>query len=854
MRKWIKLLVFLWAAWATGGAATAQDTGANSSGTWETPSIWTGGTVPNSSNNVFIGSTYPSGAAATATVTLIANESAANVYLGYGSGTSGTLNLGGNTLSITGSLFVGDGGTGVLNEGGGSFTATNAYVQSGNSLTFGAGDAVSYLQLNGSSSATTAATGNVTGNIDVYSGSTLTLGANLSLTGNLALQDGSTFNAAGNTITASEVLFGWNGSSAVTLQNLSNITATDLLIGNGLNFTVGSSDTITNFYLNSHAVGTLDNNVAYLQLNSGASASTTGTGTVTGNIDVYSGSTLTLGANLSLAGYLNVQDGSTFNAAGNTITANEVLFGWNGSSAVTLQNLSNITATSLLIGNGLNFTVGSSDTITNLYLNTNAVGTLDNNVSYLQLNNGSSASTTALGTVTGSIDVYSGSTLTLGANLSLSGNLNVQDGSTFNAAGNTITAGAVLFGWNGSSAVTLQNLSNITATSLYIGNGLNFTVGSIDTITNFYLNTNAVGTLDNNVSYLQLNNGSSASTTALGTVTGSIDVYSGSTLTLGANLSLTGNLNVQDGSTFNAAGNTITANAVLFGWNGSSGVTLQNLSNITATSLYIGNGLNFTVGSNDTITNFYLDTHAVGTLNNNVSYLQLNNGSSASTTALGTVTGNIDAYSGSTLTLGANLSLTGYLNVQDGSTVNAQGHAVTADSLLVGYNGSSAVTLINLGPVALTNLYVGNTTAGSNLTLHGGDVVNSLIELRGGSVLTVQQTGGIGLTLNGTSASSLTIDPSSMDLIFNLNSTPNWDFRWKDPATGGNWISTIDGMIAAGEIVVSSPDGYSVVDQGGYTYIMGAVSSIPEPSSLVLACLASVGVAVGAQWRRRRGR
>jgi hypothetical protein len=249
-----------------------------------------------------------------------------------------------------------------------------------------------------------------------------------------------------------------------------------------------------------------------------------------------------------------------------------------------------------------------------------------------------------------------------------------------------------------------------------------------------------------------------------------------------------------------------------------------------------------------------LNTHAVGTLDNYVSYLQLDNGASASTTGSGTVTGNIDVYSGSTLNLGANLSLSGYLNVQDGSTFNAQGHALTADTLYAGWNGSSAATLINLGPAALTNLYVGNTTAGTNLTLHGGDVVNSLIDLRGGSVLTVQQAGGIGLTLNGTSASSLTIDPSSMDLVFNLNTTPNWDFRWKDPSSGGNWIGTIDSLIASGAIVVNSPDGYSVMDQNGYTYIMGGVSSIPEPSSWVLACLATMGVTIGVRGRRRRGR
>jgi hypothetical protein len=65
-----------------------------------------------------------------------------------------------------------------------------------------------------------------------------------------------------------------------------------------------------------------------------------------------------------------------------------------------------------------------------------------------------------------------------------------------------------------------------------------------------------------------------------------------------------------------------------------------------------------------------------------------------------------------------------------------------------------------------------------------------------------------------------------MDLIFDA---AGWDFRWQDPAVGGNWISTIDGMILSGQIVVTAPDGYSVVDQGGYTYIQS--NAVPEPAS-----------------------
>jgi PEP-CTERM motif len=93
-----------------------------------------------------------------------------------------------------------------------------------------------------------------------------------------------------------------------------------------------------------------------------------------------------------------------------------------------------------------------------------------------------------------------------------------------------------------------------------------------------------------------------------------------------------------------------------------------------------------------------------------------------------------------------------------------------------------------------------------------------------------------------------------MDLIFNLNSTPNWDFRWADQGSTQfpNWVATIENMIRSGQIVITSPDGYSVVESGGYTYIMGGVSAVPEPSSLVLACMATVGIAAATRSKSRR--
>ena len=306
--------------------------------------------------------------------------------------------------------------------------------------------------------------------------------------------------------------------------------------------------------------------------------------------------------------------------------------------------------------------------------------------------------------------------------------------------------------------------------------------------------------------------------------------YSGSTLNLGANISLAGNLDVENtGSVLNMNGHSINAASVLLGWFAGQSVTVQNQGTIMATDFYLGNGMAYNFLTTDAVANLHL------------------NGATATTALTGNVTASATVDGGSTLNLGANLNVSGSLDILNGGTVNAHGFGVTSNQLTVGYFGTSAASLINTGMVQANFFFMGN---GSTLTLHGGDVITDSITLTGGSTLDVQQTNGTGLTLNGAFDGALTIDPSDMHLFFNVNTTPNWDFRWADP-TGSNWMTTLEAMIKSGQITITAPDGYSIIDLGGYTYIEGGVASVPEPSSLVLAGLAVAGVAAGA-WRRRR--
>ncbi len=468
-----------------------------------------------------------------------------------------------------------------------------AILANGSSLTFGANDAVSYLQLNGGSSATTASSGNVTGKLEVFSGSTLTLGANLTLSNEINVQgSGSTLNMAGYSLNAQTVTFGYNGigSPPVTIENRGAITATYLYTGNG-NFNINSGDSITNYYL-SHGTTTLNGSVTNLELDSNSAATTTATGAPTANASVYTGSTLTLGANLTLSSTLDVEGtGSTFDMGGHTLNANFVGFGFSGTTPVTIENRGAIDdgpTSRWVTWHSISTRTTRSPTS---YLN-NASTTLNASVSvsYLELDHGSVATTTAVGNVTSSILVDTGSTLNLGCTLNLSGSLDVRNyGSVVNMNGNPITAGEISLGVNGSTAVTLNRGGDggtLTANdSLSIGQE-NFKLVAGDSIFDLDVVERAIVT-----------------TAATGNINDAAFVESGGKLILGADFSVNGGfITVQDsGSILDAQGHAIATDTVYVGVFGNSAVSLINLGLVTLNTLGMDHGSTMTLHGGDTI-------------------------------------------------------------------------------------------------------------------------------------------------------------------------------------------------------------------------------------------------------------
>ncbi|HEX4591004.1 MAG TPA: PEP-CTERM sorting domain-containing protein [Gemmataceae bacterium] len=237
-----------------------------------------------------------------------------------------------------------------------------------------------------------------------------------------------------------------------------------------------------------------------------------------------------------------------------------------------------------------------------------------------------------------------------------------------------------------------------------------------------------------------------------------------------------------------------------------------------------------------------------------LSGLSVYNSARVTTGGIGNVTFAAEILSASavgspaTLNLGADFKVD--FQVFVGGVLNANGHAVTAGEIEMGYS-SIPGSFQNDGPVTAGSW---NQRYGTVAKLHQpGDTLGSLL-LTQNSQLTVSDAAGqtVGLTITDKTyvlppPPDVAIDPGS-SLVLEVNGQAGgWVFRWANPATGGNHIVELQNLINGGEINFTSLNGgsYSLSADSQYTYI----NVVPEPSSLAL--LAAAGSAAAVVIRRR---
>ena len=511
-------------------------------------------------------------------------------------------------------------------------------------------------------------------------------------------------------------------------------------------------------------------------------------------------------------------DGGTLSLGSFNLAVSNSLYIGNGSHSTgsIVRGTGSITAGTLYVANSNTFAFGAGNVAGEVSLSTSSLLT-----------------TSATSNVTRQVNVLSGARLVLGSDAVLSNYLNLQGpGSTLDMGGHKLTTGNYIE--FAAAPGNLVNRGPLTTDYLYVSDGP-FNLLPSDSVTTFYLTNVSGSTLANNsVPALVVSVSSLLTTTATNSVTGQIDVEAGSKLTLGADATLSNYLNLQDtGSTLDMGGHRLSAaNYIYLGQNGGV-TTLANRGPLVTPSLYVANEP-FSLSFSDSVTNLYLSRVSGSTLgNNSVSYLQLSNSSLLTTTATNNVTGAIDANSGSKLSMGTNLVLSSSISPRDtGSTLDMRGNELTAADVYFGWNGG-AVSITNPGPIATGNLYVANRSMVS-LPANGDDIAGQLT-VSNSAVLTLLQEGAMtGLSLDGDSPDSLSLTGAdALDLEF--EGQQGWIFRWQDDTNGGNWTSTLAGLINGGQIMVHAPSGYEIYDQSGYTYI----AAVPEPRARWRCCLAA---------------
>ena len=496
-----------------------------------------------------------------------------------------------------------------------------------------------------------------------------------------------------------------------------------------------------------------------------------------------------------------------------TFTARDFTFGQSGAAAI-IRGTGHLDVSGFIIGGGNSYTLPAVDIVHN------------------------------------DVGISGGATLSLSANLSIADTMDLRGAaSTLNAQGfNISVTNQLLLGWNGPGAQLLSR-GTITTGRMNV-RGQNFDLTSSDNVNHFVMREGAtnlgagvvVGRLDLTVN-------ATGTTTQTGNITGDALVESGSLLTLGANLSLSDSLNIRGtGSVLNANGHNISASSqFLLGWD-AVGAQLLNRGTITTGRMNV-RGQNFDLAPSDAVSHFVVREGATnlgaGVV---VGRLDLTVNATGTTTQTGNITNVVIVEGGSSLTLGAPLSLSDGLNLRGaGVVLNANGHNVgAANQILIGWDGSGTPSVQNLGTLTTGALLLGN---GMQLTLASGQDSAGGIHLRGNSRLTAGASGGgTGLTLIGSSVNQLVIEQGSHLTLSDNGTAGGWAFRWANPA-GGDHVAALNALIAEGKIDFTFGGGYSVTsNDDGYTYILVPV---PEPSSIL--ALGAAAIAIGSILRRRRG-
>jgi autotransporter-associated beta strand protein len=836
---------------------------------------------------------------------------AANLYIGYNPGNSGTYSLG-NSASLTAATeYVGYGGNGTFTQTGGTNTATSA-VYLGNN----AGSTANYNLFGGLLVASSILQGAGSGTLNITGGS-LTGGTNsVTISTPIVLtttNSNGTFITSGSSLTLAGQVSGAGGivkTGASTLVLAANNTYTgDTIVSQGA-VLLSNANAAQNSTVN---VG-VDNGLLF----SGSGAFNVGSIGGTGNLALNNVSsnpiTLVTGGNNAITTYSGVISGAgvlVHNGSGtlvltasNTYTGGTIL----GPDALVVTNPAATGTGSITFAGNATILFTQSMSFSNTFVvDANTTGTIDT-ASYTvaltgPINGLGGLSKSDSGTlILANSNTYTGTTMVTGGVMLLA-NTAALAGSTFDTSGSgslsfgTLTSAAV-GGLQGSGSLALSNTASAAVTLAVGGNNANTTfAGTLSgpgglvkagtgllALTGTNLDTGGL-VLDPGIVSITSDAalGASTGTATWQGLTGNVIFAANSTLQASASVALAANRTIVLGpsttATFDTNGNTFTIGGPISG-SGALAVVGSGTLVLTNSNTYSGGTLVSSNGALEVATTNALPgaftPGKVSVANGATLIFAVGTSQQWTTANINTLLSVSGLFSpGASLgfdTNGGSFSLGSIGNGSIGLTV-VGGHSLT----LTGSNSFSGVTNVSQGTLQLANSAAlqGSTVAidiDNGLQFAPGIDTFCLGGLSGGNLLELSDMAGSAVALTvGSNGDSTTFSgeiAGSGALIKAGDGT--LVLSGSNDYLGGTTVD--DGMLIATSFQ-ALPEGTSLTVGAGGTLIFGsplaggtivggapisaamvsAAGPVPVPEPGTLALLAAGGLVVGfGVWRRSK--
>ena len=598
-----------------------------------------------------------------------------------------------------------------------------------------------------------------------------------------------------------------------------------------------------------------------ITLNGGTLRLQSGTGSLSGTVDLAANSSISVdsGAQLTLSGLVYgtgrltktslgtlVLTGTNTYSGGTTISAGTLQLGAGGATGSIEGNVTNnatlafnrsddLTYANVISGTGA-VTKSANNTLTFTGNNTYSGGTT---ISAGTLKAGSA---TALGT--GAISVSNGAALDLnGQTMTSTGVLTLRGtgidstGALLNSGSTAATyAGALALGANSSimSGSTITSTISLTNTGALAGGGFTLTLGAPGLVS---ADNHLYSIIDNTTAKIIKNGSFFWTFHGNNTYSGGTDINAG-TIRAGSATALgSGAITVASGGSLDLRGQTMTSTGTL-SLNGSGFANLGALRNSNATAATYAGPLVLTGNANVIAQTGAIQLTHTGTITGATFGLTLGGAQGGSIAAIiGTTTGSLTKQDGGTWTLSGANTYTGGTTISAGTLKLGSATAAGTGAIGVGIGGAldlNGQTLTSTGALTLNSTGVANGGALLNSSSSAGTYAGAVTLASDSSY---GGTGAItfGSTVNSVSSAAYALSSTSAgNLMFNAAVGASYALSSLSTGTGtttlGANVTTVGAQTYGGPVVIKNSSGVTLANTNSAITFGATVNSISATS------------------------